>query len=80
MTINWQKSESSEKPLEVDYESSPTTVFIRRKIRKREDDFYEFEEAKLTPAEYSVFAAEQNREDSLAIMEALSALYMKIGG
>lgn len=83
MSINWRKSESYEKPLEVDYETSPTAVFIRRKIKESDKGglkFYEYEEAKLTPTEYTVYAAELNRQNTLALMEGLAAIYAKIGG
>lgn len=79
MTINWYKSQSTVRPAEVDYISSPTTVYLHRKI-KQVGDFYEYEEAKLTPAEYTVYAAEQAREDNLAIMAALTDIYDVIGG
>ena len=83
MKIEWYKSESTVRPPEVDYESSPTTIYLHRKIKEVEREgvnFYEYEEAKLTPAEYSVYAAEQAREDNLAIMAALTDIYDVIGG
>ena len=79
MTINWYKSQSTVRPSEVDYTSSPTTVYLHRKI-KQVGEYYEYEEAKLTPAEYTVYAAEQAREDNLAIMAALTDIYDAIGG
>lgn len=88
MKIEWYQSESTVKPRDVDYESSPTTVYLHRKIKeveKTDDDgtvttWYQYEEAKLTPAEYTVYAAEQAREDNLAIMSALTEIYAQIGG
>ena len=87
MKITWYKSESTVRPPEVDYESSPTTIYLHRKIKKTEREidsvtvtYYEYEEAKLTPAEYAVYAAEQAREDNLAIMSALVDIYDIIGG
>lgn len=90
MVIEWKKAESTVRPREVDYESSPTTVYLHRKIKEKErkavdsDEtvvYYEYEEAKLTPAEYTVYAAEQARQDNLAIMEALADIYAaEIGG
>lgn len=83
MNINWRKSESSVKPKEIDYESSPTSIFIRRNIKeisKGEQTFYEYEEAVLTPAEYSIYAAEQNQKNVLALMEGLAAVYTVIIG
>jgi len=83
MKIEWYKSESTVKPKEVDYESSPTTVYLHRKIKSEEREgvtWFTYEEAKLTPAEYTVYAAEQTREDNLAIMSALTDIYAQIGG
>lgn len=83
MKIEWCKSESTVKPHEVDYESSPTTVYLHRKIKnyvKDEVTYWTYEEAKLTPAEYTVYAAEQTRQDNLAIMSALTDIYEQIGG
>jgi hypothetical protein len=83
MRIEWYKSESTVKPKEVDYESSPTTVYLHRKIKSEEREgvtWFTYEEAKLTPAEYTVYAAEQAREDNLAIMSALTDIYAQIGG
>ena len=83
MKINWYKSSSTVRPAEVDYESSPTTIYLHRKIKEVERDgvtWYEYEEAKLTPAEYTVYAAEQARQDNIAIMSALVDIYDKVGG
>lgn len=83
MKIEWYKSESTVKPHEVDYESSPTTVYLHRKIKSYVKDdvtYWTYEEAKLTPAEYTVYAAEQTRQDNLAIMSALTDIYEQIGG
>lgn len=83
MNINWKKSESSVKPKEIDYESSPTSIFIRRNIKavsKGKQTLYEYEEAVLTPAEYSIYAAEQNQKNVLALMEGLAAVYTIIIG
>ena len=83
MKINWYKSSSTVRPVEVDYESSPTTIYLHRKITETEREgviYYEYEEAKLTPAEYTIYAAEQTRQDNLAIMSALVDIYDIIGG
>ena len=83
MKINWYKSSSTVRPVEVDYESSPTTIYLHRKITEVEHEgviYYEYEEAKLTPAEYTIYAAEQTRQDNLAIMSALVDIYDIIGG
>ena len=90
MKIEWKQSESTVRPKEVDYESSPTTVYLHRNIREEERPndpdgdgemvtWYVYEEATLTPAEYTVYAADQTREDNIAIMEALVDIYDMLG-
>ena len=88
MKINWKTSESMEKPREIDYESSPTTVYIRKDIELKTKDniqgggtikYYSYKEAIMTPAEYSVYAATQQSENILAVMEAIVDIYDKIG-
>ena len=61
MILNYVKSQSSVKPELIDTTSSKTSVYIRQNIveveKTNESDntsttFYEYEEAKLTKAEY----------------------------
>ena len=81
MKINWYKSESTVVPKEVDYESSPTTIYIHKNIDSEDRDgvtWYTYEEAKLTPTEYQIYAAEQTRKDNLEIMNKLADLYAQI--
>jgi len=78
MRIEWTKAESTVRPEEVDYTSSPNTVYIHRNITESKKDgatYYEYETAKLTPAEFSVYSANQNYENILIIMEAITDLY-----
>ena len=67
MKLNYIKSQSSVKPDLVDTTSSKTTVYIRQNIVKniktdemsgKETVFYEYEEAKLTKAEYQEYLKE----------------------
>ena len=67
MKLNYIKSQSSVKPYLVDTTSSKTTVYIRQNIveNKKTDEmsgketvFYEYEEAKLTKAEYKEYLKE----------------------
>ena len=67
MRLNFIKSQSSVKPDLVDTTSSKTTVYIRQNIveNKKTDEmsgketvFYEYEEAKLTKAEYKEYLKE----------------------
>lgn len=81
MKINWYKSESTVVPKEIDYESSPTTIYIHKNIDNEDRDgvtWYTYEEAKLTPTEYQIYAAEQTRKDNLEIMNKLADLYAQI--
>ena len=67
MKLNYIKSQSSVKPELVDTTSSKTTVYIRQNIVEniKTDEmsgektvFYEYEEAKLTKAEYQEYLKE----------------------
>ena len=67
MKLNYIKSSSSVKPDLVDTTSSKTTVYIRQNVveNKKTDEmsgketiFYEYEEAKLTKAEYKEYLKE----------------------
>ena len=67
MRLNFIKSQSSVKPDLVDTTSSKTTVYIRQNIVEniktdemsgKETIFYEYEEAKLTKAEYQEYLKE----------------------
>ena len=67
MRLNFIKSQSSVKPDLVDTTSSKTTVYVRQNIveNQRTDEmsgetstFYEYQEAKLTKAEYQEYLKE----------------------
>ena len=67
MKLNYVKSSSSVKPDLIDTTSSKTTVYIRQNIVEnvktdemsgKETVFYEYEEAKLTKAEYKEYLKE----------------------
>ena len=67
MKLDYIKSQSSGKPDLVDATSSKTTVYIRQNIVEniktdemsgKETVFYEYEEAKLTKAEYKEYLKE----------------------
>ena len=67
MKLNYVKSSSSVKPDLVDTTSSKTTVYLRQNIVEniktdemsgKETVFYEYEEAKLTKAEYQEYLKE----------------------
>ena len=67
MKMNYTKSESTIKPELVDTTSSKTTVYLRKNIieKERVDEetgestpYYEYDEAKLTKAEYQEYLKE----------------------
>lgn len=83
MEVKWNKAESTEYPSELDTNTSPGTIYVRRNIREVEREtesgtvlFYEYDEAKMTQTEFTVYTAQINSENILAIMEALT----EIGG
>lgn len=81
MNITWKSVESTVKPAEIDYESSPNTIYLHKNISSSEVDgvtYYTYEEAKLTPAEYTVYAASQNYENTIILMKAITDLYSLI--
>ena len=64
MVLDWKhvQGTQSDRPLEVDRESSPSCVYLRKNIVRatREDgqgavDFWEYDEAVLTPVEYAEY-------------------------
>ena len=68
MILKWRKSESTERPSEVDSSSSEKTVYLRRNIRTEvreneqgtETTMYVYEEAKLSRNDYLIYLAEKN--------------------
>ena len=61
MKLNFIKSSSSVKPELIDTTSSKKVVYIRQNIIKKQmydTTFYEYEEAKLTKAEYQEYLKE----------------------
>lgn len=67
MNIEWYQSESTVKPAEICLDWSPRNVYLHRNIRleEREEidgrkyDIWVYEEAKLSRADYAIYAAEQ---------------------
>ena len=82
MKLNYIKSQSSVKPDLVDTTSSKVVVYLRQNIVEniktdeisgKETVFYEYEEAKLTKAEYQEYLKELNGSDTLQTIEDLKA-------
>lgn len=67
--MNWDTSESTIRPKELELDISPTTVYFRRNIRteERQDEageayiMYVYEEATLPKTEYAAHLAAQNQ-------------------
>ena len=78
MELVWHRSESYVKPVEVDLDSAPSTVYFRRNIheeQREEDDgmirsFYAYDEAKMSKSEYASHQAYTNQAniDFIAMM------------
>ena len=76
MKLNFKKSQSSVKPELIDNTSSKKVVYIRQNIIETQIDdttFYEYDEAKLTKAEYQEYLKELEATDTLEIVENLKA-------
>ena len=82
MKLNFIKSQSSVKPDLVDTTSSKVVVYLRQNIveniktdemSREESIFYEYEEAKLTKAEYQEYLKELNSSYTLQTIENLKA-------
>ena len=76
MKLKFYKSSSSVKPELIDATSSKKVVYIRQNIvevQKDDTTFYEYDEAKLTKAEYQEYLKELEATDTLEIVENLKA-------
>lgn len=76
MKLEFYKSQSSVKPELLDATSSKKIVYIRQNIievQKDDATFYEYDEAKLTKAEYQEYLKELETVDTLEIVENLKA-------
>ena len=82
MKIEWNSVKSTVRPDDIDYTSSPNTVYLHRNVTESEKDgvvYYDFEEAKLTPSEFAIYSAAKTTETQLTLMEALADIYEKVG-
>lgn len=76
MNLYFKKSQSSVKPELIDTTSSKKVVYIRQNIVEVQRDnatFYEYDEAKLTKAEYAEYLKELEATDTLEIVENLKS-------
>lgn len=74
MNLYFKKSQSTVKPELIDTMSSKKVVYIRQNIVETVIDdttFYEYDEAKLSKAEYTEYLKELEATDTLEIIEDL---------
>lgn len=87
----WKKVQGTQNsaPFLIDIESSPTTVYERRNVKKKQDeegnDYWEYEEREFTKNEYILRQSSQmvSKEDNLVNQAALADIYeliLEIGG
>lgn len=76
MKLKYTKVQSSVKPELINTTSSKVVVYIRQNIVEVQKDdtvFYEYDEAKLTKADYAEYLKELEATDTLEIVENLKA-------
>lgn len=81
MNIQYHKSQATERPVELDTESSKVAVIIRKNIKEvskvdpetqQTETYFEYDEAILTKEEYIIY--QESLETQLAIAELAEAL------
>lgn len=79
MNITWYKSESTVKPDLVCLDWSPKFVYIHRNIREDGREFdgaqyimWVYDEAKLSRADYAIYAAEQTQADIISAEQEIT--------
>ena len=80
MNIEWRQSERATKPAEVCLDWSPRNVYLHRNIRQEEredidgqtETMWVYEEAKLSRADYAIYAAEQTAEDIISAEQEIT--------
>lgn len=79
MNIEWYQSESMTKPDQICLNWSPKYAYLHKNIHEEERDFggmsrmlWVYDEAKLTRADYAIYAAEQTAEDIIAAEQEIT--------
>jgi len=80
MNIEWYQSESTIKPAEVCLDWSPRNVYLHRNIRQEEREdidgvkikMWVYDEAKLSRADYAIYAAEKTAEDIISAEQEIT--------
>ena len=76
MKIYFKKSQSTVRPELIDTTSSKKVVYIRQnvvEVQKDDTTFYEYDESKITKAEYQEYLKELEATDTLEIVENLKS-------
>lgn len=82
--MTFYKSESTVRPKLIDFESSPTTVYIRKNIERitKEDpethetqSFYEYDEAKVSKTDYISILHTKQEESDAALQELILTFF-----
>ena len=82
--MEFYKSESLEKPVTLDFSSSPTTVYIRKNIEQVEVDdvetgekkmVWKYDEAKVSKTDYIAELKSRQDETDEAVQELILAMY-----
>lgn len=78
--MEFYKSEGLSRPVEIDFKSSPTTVFIRKnieEIQKTDEETgetftaYQYDEARVSKADYIAMLKERQDETDAAMLELI---------
>ena len=84
--LQWKEHEGyqEERPLEVDTESSPTTVYLRKNIEEvpnvdpeggeTEGTHWRYDEAELTPEEYREYSVDVRFEDQQSQIDYIAMM------
>lgn len=82
--MEFYKSESLEKPVTLDFSSSPTTVYIRKNIEQVEKKdtntgntqiVWEYDEARVSKTDYIAELKSRQDETDEAVQELILAMY-----
>ena len=78
--MEFYKSEALSRPVEIDFKSSPTTVFIRKnveEIQKTDEETgetftaYQYDEARVSKTDYIAMLNERQDETDAAVLELI---------
>lgn len=87
--MEWKKTEGDNEPKELDVSSSPTSVYLRRNIQKKQKtyevgdasipiEYWEYEECVMSKEEYEQQQASLQSPATQTIMQSISDLELSI--